>query len=450
MLAGGSRILRGLRRKQLDYEHAQKRMVPIEQENLSERHPMTTQSSPVLHVNGRSYRWMSGPTVVVCVDGCEYDYITAAVQAGVAPYFQEMITSGTAYVADCVMPSFTNPNNLSIVTGTPPAVHGICGNYFYDPDTGQEVMMNDPKYLRTGTILAAFADAGAKVAVVTAKDKLRTLLGHKLVGVCFSAEKADQASLAENGIANVLELVGMPLPSVYSTDLSEFVFAAGVKLMESRRPDLLYLSTTDYIQHKAAPGAATANAFYAMMDTYLARLGALGATIALTADHGMNAKHGPDGQPNVLYLQDMLDGWLGADAARVILPITDPYVVHHGALGSFALAYLPAGADVAGLVQRLSAVPGIALALARAEAAKHFELPTERIGDIAVVSERHVVIGTSAARHDLSGLDAPLRSHGGLSEQQVPLLFNRKVTAVDRARHWRNFDAFDLVLNHIG
>jgi phosphonoacetate hydrolase len=328
-------------------------------------------------------------------------------------------------------------------------VHGICGNYFYDPDTGQEVMMNDPKYLRTGTILAAFADAGARVAVVTAKDKLRQLLGHKMAGRCFSAEKADQVSLADNGIEDVLGLVGLPLPSVYSADLSEFVFAAGVTLMESYRPDMMYLSTTDYIQHKAAPGSATANAFYAMMDKYLARLDELGAAIALTADHGMNAKHGPDGQPNVLYLQDLLDSWLGTDVARVILPITDPYVVHHGALGSFATVYLPATADVSELVQRLGALPGIEVALDRVPAAARFELPEDRIGDIVVVSERQVVIGTSAVRHDLSGLDAPLRSHGGLSEQQVPLLCNRKVTGIDASRHLRNFDAFDLVLNHI-
>ena len=410
---------------------------------------MTAQTSPVLQVNGRSYRWMSRPAVVVCVDGCEDDYITAAIQAGVAPYFKEMTTSGSAYMADGVMPSFTNPNNLSIVTGTPPAVHGICGNYFYDPDTDQEVMMNDPKYLRTGTILAAFADAGARVAVVTAKDKLRRLLGHKMMGMCFSAEKADQVSLADNGIEDVLGLVGLPLPSVYSADLSEFVFAAGVTLMEAHRPDIMYLSTTDYIQHKAAPGSAAANAFYAMMDTYLARLDALGATIALTADHGMNAKHGPDGQPNVLYLQDLLDSWLGPDVSRVILPITDPYVVHHGALGSFAMVYLPAGAEVRGLVQHLGALPGIEVALERVAAAQRFELPEDRIGDIVVVAERQVVIGTSAARHDLSGLDAPLRSHGGLSEQQVPLLCNRKVTAVDAGCRLRNFDAFDLVLNHI-
>jgi phosphonoacetate hydrolase len=409
---------------------------------------MASTSTPVLQVNGKSYHWMARPTVVVCVDGCEYDYITAAVQAGIAPYLHHMTMAGSAYVADCVMPSFTNPNNLSIVTGTPPAVHGISGNYFYDPETGQEVMMNDPKYLRVGTILAAFADAGARVAVVTAKDKLRKLLGHKMLGICFSSEKADQVSLAENGIEDVLGLVGRPLPSVYSADLSEFVFAAGVKLMESRRPDLMYLSTTDYIQHKAAPGSAMANAFYAMMDTYLTRLGALGAAIVLTADHGMNAKHGADGQPNIVYLQDLLDHWLGVGTARVILPITDPYVVHHGALGSFALAYLPADADITGITRRLAAVPGIEVALERTAAAPRFELPEDRIGDIVIVSERHVVLGTSAAQHDLSGLDAPLRSHGGLSEQQVPLLFNSKLSGVDPQQRWRNFDAFDLVLNH--
>ena len=203
-------------------------------------------------------------------------------------------------------------------------------------------MMNDPRHLRAGTILAAFSAAGAKVAVITAKDKLRKLLGHRMKGICFSSEKADQVTLAENGIENVLGRVGMPVPSVYSAALSEFVFVAGVKLMERERPDLMYLSTTDYIQHKAAPGTPAANDFYAMMDRNLARLDELGATIVLTADHGMNAKHGADGQPNVIYLQDVLDTWLGEGKARVILPITDPYVVHHGALGSFALAYLPA------------------------------------------------------------------------------------------------------------
>jgi phosphonoacetate hydrolase len=156
-------------------------------------------------------------------------------------------------MADCVMPSFTNPNNLSIVTGVPPSVHGICGNFFFDPERGEEVMMNDPRYLRVGTILAAFSDAGAKVAVITAKDKLRKLLGHKMQGICFSSEKADQVTLAENGIENVLERVGMPVPSVYSAALSEFIFVAGVKLMERERPDLMYL-----VDHRLHPAQGRA------------------------------------------------------------------------------------------------------------------------------------------------------------------------------------------------
>ena len=203
-------------------------------------------------------------------------------------------------------------------------------------------MMNDPKWLRAPTILAAIADGGHSVAVVTAKDKLRRLLGHKLRGICFSAEKADQATQQENGIDDVVGLVGMPIPDVYSAELSEFVFAAGVKLLKTRRPDLLYLSTTDYVQHKHAPGDEHANRFYAMFDRYLGELDALGAVFVITADHGMNAKTRLDASPNVIYLQDLLDEWIGRERSRVILPITDPYVVHHGALGSFATIYLSA------------------------------------------------------------------------------------------------------------
>ncbi|MDM0005499.1 phosphonoacetate hydrolase [Variovorax sp. J22G73] len=401
-----------------------------------------------LEVNARSYRWMSRPVVVVCVDGCEPAYLDAAIAAGVAPYIERMRKTGADLLADCVVPSFTNPNNLSIVTGAPPAVHGICGNYFFDRELGQEVMMNDPKYLRAGTVLAAFADAGAKLAVVTAKDKLRKLLGHRMKGICFSSEKADQATIEENGIDGVVEMVGMPVPSVYSAELSEFVFAAGVKLMASRRPDLMYLSTTDYVQHKAAPGSPAANAFYAMMDGYLSQLDAMGATIVLTADHGMNDKHDAQGAPKVIYLQDVLDGWYGKDEARVILPITDPYVVHHGALGSFATVYAPDEARVPGWIDRIKGIPGMELVLSRKEAAERFELPPDRIGDIVVVSEQSTVIGTSASRHDLSALEVPLRSHGGVSEQRVPLICNRPVAGIAPGRRLRNFDALDLALNH--
>jgi len=400
-------------------------------------------------VNGRRYARPQQPVVVVCVDGCEPDYITQAIQAGVAPYLKRMVEQGASVIGDCVVPSFTNPNNVSIVTGVPPSVHGISGNYFYDVDSGREVMMNDPAWLRVPTLLAAFADSGAKVAAVTAKDKLRTLLGHGLQGICFSAEKADKATVAECGIDGVLELVGKPVPSVYSADLSEFVFAAGVRLLQTRPLDLVYLSTTDYVQHKCAPGTPEANAFYQMMDGYLAKLDALGAVIGLTADHGMSPKTDAAGRPRVLYLQQVLDGLIGEAKARVILPITDPYVVHHGALGSFATVYLPDADTTARARTAIEALPGIEVVLSREQAAARFELPPERLGDLVIVSDHLTVLGTSEQKHDLSGLTVPLRSHGGLSEQKVPLLFNRPLQGVPATRRLRNFDVFDLALNHV-
>jgi phosphonoacetate hydrolase len=418
---------------------------------------MSTSTEMLMEVNGRAYGPARALTVVVCVDGCEYDYLEAAVAAGVAPFIGTMLRGGSAFRADCVIPSFTNPNNLSIVTGVPPSVHGICGNYFFDPQAnggkGAEVMMNDPAYLRAGTILAAAAQRGEKVAVVTAKDKLRRLLGWQLDGICFSAEKADAATLAENNIENVLELVGKPVPGVYSADLSEFVFAAGVRLAETRKLDLMYLSTTDYVQHKCAPGTDGANAFYAMMDGYLARLNELGAVIGLTADHGMNAKHDvATGEPNVVYLQDWLDETLDLPNARVILPITDPYVVHHGALGSFATIYLPSSVDAKALAARIAELPGVDIVLDNAAACERFELPNDRVGDLVIVSGRNTVLGTRRAEHDLSGLTVPLRSHGGVSEQEVPLLFNRPTDGFESKRdgkRLRNFDVFNIALNHL-
>ena len=404
-------------------------------------------------VNGRDYAWPKHPLAVICCDGSEPAYMEIAMELGLMPNLTRIIANGENRRGLSVIPSFTNPNNLSIVTGRAPAVHGICGNYLIDPATGNETMMNDPKWLRAPTIFAAFQKAGAKVAVVTAKDKLRLLLGKGLAfdgtAVAFSSEKADTANLKENGIENVCAMVGMGVPEVYSAELSEFVFAAGVKLLASMRPDLMYLSTTDYVQHKFAPGSAGANAFYAMMDTYVGALDDGGATLVIVADHGMKDKHLADGSPDVIYLQDVLDGKFGAGKTKVILPITDPYVVHHGALGSFATVYAhgPAVPDVMAVI---SAQAGIDVVLNRRDGCARFELPEDRLGDVIVVSggpQGSKVIGTSRNKHDLSGLNEPLRSHGGLSEQEIPVISNRRFKNLHSPL--RNFDAFALGCNNI-
>ena len=408
---------------------------------------MNDMSRVVIEANGRGYAVPKTCAIAICLDGCEPAYLDAAIAAGLMPVLKRMRETGTERRAHSVIPSFTNPNNLSIATGRPPAVHGICGNYLYDPDTGEEVMMNDPKFLRAPTVFKAFYDAGKKVAVVTAKDKLRALLGDGLKfadgrAICFSSEKSDTTTVAEHGIDNASQWLGREVPEVYSAELSEFVFAAGVKLLKEFQPDIMYLTTTDYVQHKYAPGDAEANAFYEMFDKYLGELDAAGAAIVVTADHGMKPKHKADGSPAVIYLQDVLDEWLGKDAARVILPITDPYVVHHGALGSFATAYLPEGADVADVLTKLSAMERIIVAIGRQEACERFELPEDRIGDIVVISGENLTLGTSEHRHDLAALKEPLRSHGGLTEQEVPFIVNRVMADLPNKPELRNFDAF--------
>ncbi len=406
------------------------------------------QMSPItVEANGRSYAWPRVPAIAICLDGCEPAYLDEAIRVGLMPALERIKAKGTVRLAHSVIPSFTNPNNLSIATGRPPAVHGICGNYLYNPETGEEVMMNDPKFLRAPTVFKAFYDAGAKVAVVTAKDKLRALLGHGLKydedrAICFSSEKSDTTTKAANGIDNASKWLGRPAPEVYSADLSEFVFAAGVKLLKEWRPDVMYLTTTDYVQHKYAPGVRQANDFYEMFDRYLEELDRLGAAIVITADHGMKPKHHADGSPNVVYVQDLMDEWLGKDAARIILPITDPYVVHHGALGSFATAYLPKGADRAAIIEKLKGVEGITAVLGREEGCARFELPEDRMGDIILVSGENKTIGTSEHRHDLAALNEPLRSHGGLTEQEVPFITNRILPDQPGAPSLRNFDAF--------
>ncbi|MEK9854016.1 MAG: phosphonoacetate hydrolase [Rhodobiaceae bacterium] len=399
-----------------------------------------------VETNGRQYEAPKCCAVVICLDGCEPAYLDVAIERGLMPNLQRIRQNGTSRIAHSVIPSFTNPNNMSIATGRPPAVHGICGNYLFEPETGEEVMMNDVRFLRAPTIFANYYNAGARVALVTAKDKLRALLGAGLSfddgrAICFSSERADQATKAANGIDDASAWLGRPVPEVYSGALSEFVFAAGVKLLTEWQPDVMYLSTTDYIQHKFAPEEQGALDFHAMVDGYLGQLDELGAAIVLTADHGMKPKHDNAGDPAVVYVQDLLDEWLGTAAARVILPITDPYVVHHGALGSFATAYLPDGADAAQISQRLAAIDGIMLVIDRDEAVRRFELPADRIGDIVIVSGENMTIGTSADRHDLAALKEPLRSHGGLTEQEVPFIVNRKIE-LPAAPTLRNFDAF--------
>jgi phosphonoacetate hydrolase len=411
-----------------------------------------------IRLNGVTYRWPAQPVAVVCIDGGDPAYIVQGLKDGIIPNISRFMREGFNAIADGTVPSFTCPNNMSLITGAPPAVHGISGNYYLNDD-GEAVVMTGPELLRSRTILAEFADAGARVVSITAKDKLRKQLGKDLDlsrgNVSFSSEMADQCTLTENGIENVLDLVGMPLPDMYSMDLSLFVLEAGIKLLERDRPDLLFLSLTDYIQHKHAPGDPVANEFYRRIDAAFGRLAGLGAVVALTADHGMNDKSTAAGKPNVIFLQDILDQEFGAGDTRVICPITDAFVKHHGALGGFVRVWCRGGkATPQAIIDLVKDMPGVAMALDKDEVCRRFDLPPDREGDVAVIGDIGTVIGAAAAEHDLSNLaDARLRSHGALTEARVPFILSRPVSAEFRLRvakePLKSHQIFDYAINGI-
>lgn len=408
--------------------------------------PVSTAS---FSVNGISFHPPGKPVVVICIDGSANEYLDITAAHGRLPNIQQMSKTGFRGMARGALPSFTNVNNSSIVTGVSPAVHGICGNYLYDKEKGEEVMMNSATYLRADTILAAAAKSGRKVGVVTAKEKLRDILSHQLNGIAFSAEKANQATKETHGIDNAEEVVGLPTPSIYSAEASLFVLRAGVALIEQGLADFLYLSLTDYMQHTYAPESEESLAFYEAMDTEIGKLIKSGAIVGATADHGMNAKIKANGEPNVLYIEDMLETKFG-EGFRVICPITDPYVKHHGALGSYVVVHLSSRHNVQEVKNWLSLQPGITEVHDKETATRLLEQPGDRTGDLVVMSARDVVLGRRPQYHDLKALDGTLRSHGGRYEEMVPLIISHPLNEIYRMKAWgdpRNFDVFDFTIN---
>ena len=415
-------------------------------------------SADSIELNGIRYQQPTRPVAVVCIDGGDPAYVEQGLKDGIIPTIERFMTDGFAAVARGSMPSFTCPNNMSIVTGAEPEAHGISGNFYLNRDTNEPVVMTGPELLRTRSVMAEFSRHGVRVASITAKDKLRQQLQKDMDlsggSVSFSAQYASQCSLAENGIDNVLDFVGRPQPDMYSADLSLFVLDAGIKLLETRRPDILYLSLTDFIQHGHAPGTPVSDQFHRDLDARFGRLAELGAIVALTADHGMNDKADANGEPNVIFLQDILDRDLGMGAATVICPITDAFVGHHGALGGFVRVYCHQDRRPEEVLEIVGGLPGVHRAWAAVDVARELEQPLDREGDVAVMGDKRTVIGGREADHDLSALKGSrLRTHGSLFEADVPFIISEPLQGpyAERAAAGglRSRELFEFVLNGV-
>jgi phosphonoacetate hydrolase len=392
--------------------------------------------------------------VVITIDGCEPAYLDDALERGLMPCLRELLAGGGAYhLGQAHMPTLTNPNNLSIVTGVAPNVHGIPGNHCLIDGSAEPVQLVEPDFLRAPTIHAAMHAAGVPVLAVTAKDKLRRLLGAGGVP-SVSAEKADQLRLDAFDMPSITRAVGggEKQPSIYDWELSHYALEIGLAAHRRRPLGLLYVSLTDYVQHKQPPGGPLADQFYARFDALLGEYLDAGFVVGVTADHGMHAKQHPDGSPRVHYLEDVLAtaGLAGPGRFEVVLPITDPYVVHHGALGSFAWLYFRDAADVEPARDVLASLDGVEEVFSRAEAAVLYEHPPDRIGDLSVAADARTALGQARAKHDLSLVASGLRSHGGRHEQIVPIITSHALQADHAERHRRgvrNSDLHDLLLN---
>jgi phosphonoacetate hydrolase len=401
-------------------------------------------------INAREYCLPRRPTVAITIDGCDPSYLDAAFSCDLMPRLKALLRDGGSYhLGRSQMPSFTNPNNLSIVTGAPPSMHGIAGNHYLDP-SGEEVQLSDPKFVRAPTIYAEMHRAGAKVLCITAKDKLRRMLvAGDVPGT--SAEKAHEHPIPAYGIDDVVGLVGRENPGPYEWDMSHYALEIGLAVTRKvGHLDLMYVSLTDFVQHKEAPGGDMADRFYRRFDELLGEYLDLDYVVGLVADHGMNAKQNPDGSPCVHYLEDILETAHVRDY-HVVLPITDPYVVHHGALGSFAWVHVPKK-DRDRARAAVAVLDGVEEVFFREEAAVIYQHPVDRIGDLSIAADARTTLGKSREKHDLTAVASGLRSHGGRHEQIVPVIVSHQLAP--RFAAWfesgvSNCDIHDLLLNGV-
>ena len=339
---------------------------------------------------------MGKTTVIICIDGFDPEYLDACE----APRLRHLATKGFLKIGQCMMPSVTNVNNVSLVTASYPEVHSICSNYWFDRELGTGVYLESGEYILAETIFERAQRLGKTSILVTSKDKLRTLLG-KGASVAVSAEYPE---------GWLVSAVGPP-PDIYSLEVNAWVIRAASHVMIQYPPDIVYITTTDYAMHAFGPDDPQSQEHVSILDEAIGTLVDLhpDVTLLITADHGMSRK------------TRMIDlKWaLGAHGitSNPVPIIKDRYVVHHSNLGGCMYVYLDPS-DVSEALKLLRETPGVEQVFVREEAAERFRLRDERIGDIVVTGEKDVVFG------DPSEVEMPpyLRTHGSVHESRIPLI----------------------------
>ncbi len=361
-------------------------------------------------------------TIVVMVDGLDPEYLAACH----APNLDEIARRGFRTQARGMIPTVTNVNNVSLLTGSYPEVHGITSNYLLDREQDTEIYMESGEYIQTQSVFQRAAAQGRRSLLVTAKDKLRRLL----------SDGATVSVSSEQPLDWVAGAVGEP-PNIYSLEVNRWVLDAGRYIMSQQEFDVVYLTTTDYAMHTYAPEHPESDRHISLLDEAIGELMALRpeARILVTADHGMSSK------TRMLHLPEALSRY--GIKARAVPIIKDRYTVHHSNLGGSIYVHLDRSADLAQSLDVLGNLDGVDEAIPREEAARRFHLMEERIGDLMIMGAEDVVFG------DPAEVDLPpnLRSHGSSYEADVPIIACGPGLEADRFR--QNLDVGRYVLDEV-
>ena len=348
---------------------------------------------------------MPNTTVLITIDGLDPEYLDVCD----APNLREMAKRGFHVTGNCMMPSVTNVNNVSVVTGKYPTEHGISSNYRLVRETGEDIYMESGEYILSETFFQRATKMGAKSILSTSKDKLRTLLS-KGASTAISSERAPQWAV---------DAVGEP-PAIYSLDVNGWTIRAAAEAMKRSPADIVYISTTDFAMHTYAPEEPESQQHITILDDAIGDLVEAhpDVTLLLTADHGMSPKS------RMTVLDDVFSQY--GIAAQAVPIIKDRYVVHHNNLGGCMFIYMDAGhserTDEAAEVLRETT--GIERVYTRSEAVEELRLNYDRIGDLVVTGDSETVFGPKELSDSWNdtGAGSGLRSHASAHEQDVPII----------------------------
>ena len=348
---------------------------------------------------------MPKTTVLITIDGLDPEYLDVCD----APNLKEMAKRGFHVTGKCMMPSVTNVNNVSVVTGKYPTDHGISSNYRLVRETGEDIYMESGEYILSETFFQRATRMGATSILSTSKDKLRTLL----------SEGASTAISSERAPRWAVDAVGEP-PPIYSLDVNGWTIRAATEAMKRSAADIVYISTTDFAMHTYAPEEPESQRHITILDDAIGDLVEAhpDVTLFLTADHGMSAKS------RMVVLDDVFSRH--GVAAQAVPIIKDRYVVHHNNLGGCMFIYLdPGHADqVDEAADALRKTTGVERVYTRAEAVEELRLNYDRIGDLVVTGDSETVFGPKELSDTWNdtGAGSGLRSHASAYEQDVPII----------------------------